>query len=65
MPPIRTVGSIACFSRVGRLGHPGTAAEVMPLSEIARWRFTPDTISNTPMDDYTAAVMPKGKAAAA
>ena len=43
----------------------GTAAEVTPVSEIAQWRFTPGTISKTLMDDYSAAVLPKGKAAAA
>jgi branched-chain amino acid aminotransferase len=43
----------------------GTAAEVTPVSEIAQWRFTPGAISKTLMDDYTAEVMPKGKAAAA
>ena len=43
----------------------GTAAEVTPVSEIAQWRFTPGAISKTLMDDYSAAVLPKGKAAAA
>jgi branched-chain amino acid aminotransferase len=43
----------------------GTAAEVTPVSEIAQWRFTPGAISKTLMDDYTAEVQPKGKAAAA
>ena len=43
----------------------GTAAEVTPVSEIAQWRFTPSTISKTLMDDYSAEVLPKGKAAAA
>jgi branched-chain amino acid aminotransferase len=43
----------------------GTAAEVTPVSEIAQWRFTPGVISKTLMDDYTAEVLPKGKAAAA
>jgi branched-chain amino acid aminotransferase len=43
----------------------GTAAEVTPVSEIAQWRFTPGAISKALMDDYTAEVMPKGKAAAA
>ena len=43
----------------------GTAAEVTPVSEIAHWRFTPGTISEQLMADYTAEVQPKGKAAAA
>ena len=43
----------------------GTAAEVTPVSEIAQWRFTPGAISKTLMDDYSAEVLPKGKAAAA
>jgi branched-chain amino acid aminotransferase len=43
----------------------GTAAEVTPVSEIAQWRFTPGTISKTLMDDYSAEVLPKGKAVAA
>lgn len=43
----------------------GTAAEVTPVSEIAQWRFTPGAISRQLMDDYTAEVQPKGKAAAA
>jgi branched-chain amino acid aminotransferase len=43
----------------------GTAAEVTPVSEIADWRFTPGAISKQLMEDYTAAVNPKGSAAAA
>jgi branched-chain amino acid aminotransferase len=43
----------------------GTAAEVTPVSEIAQWRFTPGAITKHLMDDYTAEVTPKGKAAAA
>ena len=43
----------------------GTAAEVTAVSEIAEWRFTPGAITTTLMDDYTAEVQPKGKAAAA
>jgi branched-chain amino acid aminotransferase len=43
----------------------GTAAEVTPVSEIALWRFTPGAITRQLMDDYTAEVQPKGKAAAA
>ena len=43
----------------------GTAAEVTPVSEIAQWRFKPGAITKQLMDDYTAEVSPKGKAAAA
>jgi branched-chain amino acid aminotransferase len=43
----------------------GTAAEVTPVAEIAEWRFTPAGITKQLMDDYTAEVQPKGKAAAA
>jgi branched-chain amino acid aminotransferase len=43
----------------------GSAAEVTPVSEIARWRFTPAAITKQLMDDYTVEVNPKGKAAAA
>lgn len=43
----------------------GTAAEVTPVSEIAHWRFTPGAITQQLMDDYSAEVQPKGKAAAA
>jgi len=43
----------------------GTAAEVTPVSEVAHWRFTPGAITKQLMDDYTAEVQPKGKAAAA
>jgi branched-chain amino acid aminotransferase len=43
----------------------GSAAEVTAVSEIAHWRFTPGTITKQLMDDYTAEVQPKGKAAAA
>jgi branched-chain amino acid aminotransferase len=43
----------------------GSAAEVTPVSEIAQWKFTPGAITKQLMDDYTAEVQPKGKAAAA
>lgn len=43
----------------------GSAAEVTAVSEIADWRFTPAEITKQLMDDYTAEVQPKGKAAAA
>ena len=42
----------------------GTAAEVTAVSEIAQWKFTPGAITKQLMDDYTAEVQPKGKAAA-
>lgn len=41
----------------------GTAAEVTAVSEIAKWRFTPSTITQQLMDDYTAEVQPKKRAA--
>ena len=43
----------------------GTAAEVTPVSEIAQWNFNPGGITKQLMQDYTAEVQPKGKAAAA
>jgi branched-chain amino acid aminotransferase len=43
----------------------GTAAEVTAVAEIAQWKFTPAAITKQLMDDYTAEVQPKGKAAAA
>ena len=43
----------------------GSAAEVTAVSKIADWRFTPGAITKQLMDDYTAEVRPKGKAAAA
>jgi branched-chain amino acid aminotransferase len=43
----------------------GTAAEVTAVSEIAQWTFKPGAITKQLMDDYTAEVQPKGKAAAA
>ncbi len=43
----------------------GSAAEVTAVGEIAQWRFTPGAITQQLMDDYTAEVQPKGKAAAA
>jgi branched-chain amino acid aminotransferase len=43
----------------------GTAAEITPVAEIADWKFTPGRISQQLMADYTAAVQPKGAAAAA
>jgi branched-chain amino acid aminotransferase len=43
----------------------GSAAEITPVAEIADWKFTPGRITKQLMDDYTAEVQPKGKAAAA
>ena len=43
----------------------GTAAEVTAVSEIAQWNFKPSAITRQLMDDYSAEVQPKGKAAAA
>jgi branched-chain amino acid aminotransferase len=43
----------------------GSAAEVIPVSEIAEWRFTPGAVTRQLMDDYAAEVRPKRKAAAA
>jgi len=43
----------------------GTAAEVTAVSQIADWSFTPGRITQQLMDDYSAEVRPKGKAAAA
>src|ERR1700726_5035062 len=43
----------------------GTAAEITPVSEIAKWKFKPGAISEQLMADYTAEVQPKGNAAAA
>ena len=43
----------------------GSAAEVTAVSEIADWRFAPGAITKQLMEDYTAEVQPKGKAAAA
>ncbi len=41
--------------RLGRRGH--------PVSEIAQYRFTPAAMTQTLMDDYTAEVQPRAKAA--
>ena len=43
----------------------GSAAEVTAVAEIADWKFTPGRITQQLMNDYTAEVQPKGKAAAA
>jgi branched-chain amino acid aminotransferase len=41
----------------------GSAAEVTPVSEIGPYTFQPGAISRQMMDDYTAEVRPKAKAA--
>jgi len=41
----------------------GTAAEVTPVSEIGPYRFQPGNMTKVLMDDYSAAVQPKSKAA--
>jgi branched-chain amino acid aminotransferase len=41
----------------------GTGAEVTPVSEIGPYRFTPSAISRALIDDYSAEVQPKKKAA--
>jgi branched-chain amino acid aminotransferase len=43
----------------------GTAAEVTPVSEIGGWKFTVGDIARTLMEDYSAEVQPKARAAAA
>ena len=43
----------------------GSAAEVTAVGEIAQWKFTPGAITQQLMEDYSAEVQPKGKAAAA
>jgi branched-chain amino acid aminotransferase len=43
----------------------GSAAEVTAVSEIADWNFNPGGMTKQLMEDYTVAVQPKGKAAAA
>jgi len=41
----------------------GTAAEVTPVSEIGPWRFQPGNMTKVLMEDYSAEVQPKAKAA--
>jgi branched-chain amino acid aminotransferase len=53
------------MSNFGECFITGSAAEVTPVAEIAQWKFTPGAITQQLMDDYTAEVQPKGKAAAA
>ena len=41
----------------------GTAAEVTPVGEIGPYKFVPSEMTKTLMDDYSAEVQPKAKAA--
>jgi len=41
----------------------GTAAEVTPVSEIGPWRFKPGNMTKVLMEDYSAEVQPRAKAA--
>jgi branched-chain amino acid aminotransferase len=41
----------------------GTAAEVTPVSEIGRYKFQPGNMTKVLMEDYSAEVQPKSKAA--
>ena len=41
----------------------GTAAEVTPVSEIGPWRFQPGNMTKVLMEDYSAEVQPRKKAA--
>ena len=43
----------------------GTAVEVTPVSEIGPHRYTPGEITENLMNDYSAAVQPKGSATVA
>jgi branched-chain amino acid aminotransferase len=42
----------------------GTAAEVTPVAEIGPHSYTPGTITRALIEDYTAEVKPKARAAA-
>jgi branched-chain amino acid aminotransferase len=42
----------------------GTAAEVTPVSEVGTHRYTPGSITRTLIEDYSAEVKPKARAAA-
>ena len=53
-------GELALFSEMFICG---TAAEVTPVSEVGPYRFTPGTITQTLMNDYSAEVQPRAKAA--
>lgn len=41
----------------------GTAAEITPVAEIGPYKFTPGNLSRTLIEDYSAEVRPKAKAA--
>ena len=41
----------------------GTGAEVTPVSEIGPWRFQPGNMTKVLMEDYSAEVQPRAKAA--
>ena len=41
----------------------GTGAEVTPVREVGPYTFTPGAISRQLIEDYTAEVQPKAKAA--
>ena len=41
----------------------GTAAEVTAVAQIDEWNFMPGGITKQLMDDYTAEVQPKSRAA--
>ena len=41
----------------------GTAAEVTPVSEIGPYKFQPGNMTKVLMEDYSAEVQPKSKAA--
>ena len=41
----------------------GTAAEITPVGEIGPHHYTPGAITSALIDDYTAEVQPKSKAA--
>jgi branched-chain amino acid aminotransferase len=54
--PEEMKGFVECFIT-------GTAAEVTPVSEIGPYRFKPGNMTKVLMEDYTAEVQPKAKAA--
>src|SRR5262245_21212229 len=54
--PEELKGFVECFIT-------GTAAEVTPVSEIGPYRFKPGNMTKVLMEDYTAEVQPKAKAA--
>ena len=54
--PEELIGFSECFIT-------GTAAEVTAVAQIDKWNFTPGAITKQLMDDYTAEVQPKSRAA--